>query len=612
MPLPRALLNATLAVLLVLHSTGCQSTGAAPDSGARLDPAAMSDRVARADTLLANLPDSGAMREQRLLTAAALYLEAQAYAKADAALNRIDQRALARESRGSYVLASIDAAAGAGDLARAVELATPPPAGRLAWAGELAPADRARVAERRAALLERRGELAAAARDRGLANVQLQGDARLANERLLWDLLQRIDQQQLRELAGDPDAELRGWAELAAIYRGGLDDGALPPATRIAQWLQRNPAHGAARNLPADIARLQSTRMELPQRIAVLLPRQGKLAPVGLAIEHGLLAARHAAARDGLTAPELHFHDTSGADFMATWQRVAGSAPDIVIGPIDKEQIALLQALPSLPAPVIALNAPEVPGGPAGLFHFGLGIEDEADQVAARMLAAGQRRAGIILPDSDWGRRVANRFGASFTQGGGTVMDARTFQGNRDYGDTVRLLLDIGASEARHARVQKAIGATLAFEPVRRQDIDALLIVGNTLQATQLAPAVRYYYASDLPLYCTSNCNSQPTATAASDLSGLNMTEMPWIIDAQQPLRRDIAGAWPGADPRYERLEAMGVDAWRLALQWSLLQAMPGATLDGATGNLRLVDRDIRRELSWVRYRNGRLEPLQP
>jgi outer membrane PBP1 activator LpoA protein len=147
---------------------------------------------------------------------------------------------------------------------------------------------------------------------------------------------------------------------------------------------------------------------------------------------------------------------------------------------------------------------------------------------------------------------------------------------------------------------------------VRRQDLDALLIVGNTLQATQLAPAVRYYYAADLALYCTSNCNSQPSPNAANDLAGLYMTEMPWIIDAQQPLRRDIAAAWPGGDARYERLEALGVDAWRLALQWSLLQAIPGATLDGATGNLRLVDRDIRRELSWVRYRNGRLEPLQP
>ena len=75
----------------------------------------------------------------------------------------------------------------------------------------------------------------------------------------------------------------------------------------------------------------------------------------------------------------------------------------------------------------------------------------------------------------------------------------------------------------------------------------------------------------------------------------------------QQAMRK----AWPKADHRYFRLNAMGVDAYRLQSRLQLLTQIPDAGLFGATGNLSIgIDNQVHRELSWAVMKNGRPQLL--
>lgn len=595
-----------IAVLLALHSAGCQSSAVtvAPDS------AVAAERIRRADALVAEVPRNDGTAQQRLLTAARLYLSAQAYAKAVDALNRIDPTLLRREQRGDFLLTLVDAALGDNDVALAWATVARGAEGNHPFVDDIPAAERAQLSERRAIVQERRGRLVDAARERLDAARQLPADGRARNEQALWQLLGRMDHQGLQLLASDADAEMRGWAELAATQRSGDDPATL--TALVVDWQSRNPDHPAASRLPPSLAQPAAAQSAGPRHIAVLLPLHGRLADAGSAIQRGMLAGWYQARASGVDVPVLRFHDASRSDFDALYDNAVAEGADLVVGPLDKEQLRLLQQRPQLPVPTIALNYPDADAGAAApqLQFFGLAAEDEATQVARTLVANNMPRVAVLMPAGDWGARIGQQFADTLHAGGGRVVASGVFTGNADYGEVVRNLLDVAASELRHARVQRLSGLKLAFQARPRQDIDAIFIIGNTLQATQLAPAIRYNHAQRVPVYATSHVNGQLATGAAADLSGMRFVEMPWIIDGAQPLRRDSEVAWQRIDERYLRLYALGADAWRLARQLPLLQQ--GTVVDGVTGRLSLdpADRRIHRQLSWMQFRGNNTVPF--
>lgn len=343
--------------------------------------------------------------------------------------------------------------------------------------------------------------------------------------------------------------------------------------------------------------------------IAVLLPLQGKLSGAGIAIQRGMLAAWFSDRAAGLPVPRLRFVDSAAGDLNATYDAVVGSGADLVIGPLDKEQLRLLQQREKLPVPTLALNYADAGDGAEGLFYFGLAAEDEAAQVARHMVATGFLRPAVLFPAGEWGQRVAQTFTDTLRGYGGSVPASATYQPNSDYGAIARTLLDVADSENRHARLQRVLGISLAFSPAARQDIDSIFLVGNTTQATQLAPAIRYQHAERIPLFATSHVNGQISTAAANDLAGLRFIEMPWIAAADLSLRSEVQQAWPDIDDRYTRLYALGVDALRAIRQLPVLAG--GGKLDGMTGRLTMSgNHSLRRELDWLEYRDGVAVPV--
>ncbi|MFP5439867.1 MAG: penicillin-binding protein activator [Gammaproteobacteria bacterium] len=598
-----------IAMLLVVFSSGCQSGDPLAASAIPVE-----ERLQRADALVADA--TGATADQRLLSAAQLYNSAQAHAKAEDALTRIDAKTLARSQRGNFLVALVDARLGGGNVEGAWRAIARPPEGHYGFVDDLDPADVARVADRRATVLERRGQVAAAARERAATNAAFPATQRAANEDALWALLMRVGREPLRQLEADGNAEVRGWAALARLGREGVDNPGLL-AARIDAWMQEHPGHPAAQRPPAAIRQARGARTEAgPAQIAVLLPRHGKFASAGTAIERGILTGWFLARGNGGDVPALRFYDSSQSDFNSLYDSAIRDGAQVVLGPLEKENLKLLQERGKLPVVTIALNYPDAPAGaqvaatgPASLYFFGLAPEDEARQVASAAIAAGHRRGVALVPAGEWGERMANELAHAMQAGGGQLRAVGTYQGNGDYNEVVRNALEIAVSDLRHARIQRLTGLELGFTPKRRQDIDCLFIIGNTLQGTQLVPAVQYQHGGDLALYSTSQINGQPTPTSARDLAGIRFVEMPWIADPGQPVRQRSDAAWRDTDERYLRLLAMGIDAWKLGVQLPLLSQT--GEIGGMTGALSLdPQRRVHRRLDWMLYRNGKVEPL--
>jgi hypothetical protein len=79
-------------------------------------------------------------------------------------------------------------------------------------------------------------------------------------------------------------------------------------------------------------------------------------------------------------------------------------------------------------------------------YQYALSPEDEA-RLAARRIAADGRTSGVILvPQSDWGRRVQTAFADEFAAAGGQIVD------QADYLSSTADFNDISAAPPAHDR----------------------------------------------------------------------------------------------------------------------------------------------------------------
>ena len=466
---------------------------------------------------------------------------------------------------------------------------------------------RSRIGLLRADALTLGGDLLASLEQRVSVDALLDADNQRYNRDMIWTQLMMIAPPELADAERRADDDtLRGWLELASLYRDPLID--IDSQLRnLDRWQQQRSDHPAATNMPDIIQALRRAVRERPQSIAVLLPHQGPLAVPASAIRDGLLAAYYSALEQGHPVPRVHFVDSAGADIVDVYNRALGLGANLVIGPLDKDQAARLAAIPDLPVPVLALNYIDAAAASAKVYQFGLAPEDEARQVAEQAIAEGMALAAILYPQdsSGWGRRVADAFALRFQELGGIV------SADAAYGDNTtaatRTLLGIGQSEARARALRRYASSTIEFEPRRRQDIDLIFLVANPGQARQMKPALNFHYASDLPVLATSHVYAgTPAADRDSDLNGVRFVEMPWLLESGSALHEQAARAWPDGHGRYEKLFAMGVDAYRLHARLTMLDSVPGSFLPGVTGQLSMTEqRILQRRLNWAWFRRG-------
>ena len=600
------------ASVLTLALAACQAP--APKQGAQvpLDTSGASANRAAAVQLLQSaqsLPSP--QRDQQRLQAAAILYELGDTATAKDAATGIEPSQLNDAQFAKYAQVYGSLLAAEDEFFRALDLATAP---RLERSWLQVPTETALpLRDLRADLWGLLGDLDSAIDERRHIAGIASDDATIAsNNDGFWQLLTQLPSSELQLRASESnDAQMRGWYELALLGRNTQTD-ISSQLTELSRWRQQWPRHSASMHPPQALQLLEQLASQRAERIALLLPLSGQLGSAGRAIRDGFMAAYYTALDSGAPTPEVQVYDT-GTDqpFEELYQVAVNAGAQAIIGPLDKSKVANLLATEKLPVPTLALNYGEDGRLTGDLVQFGLAIEDEARQVARHAYRQGHRQAMILVSDASWGQRGAEAFQEEWQRLGGSVSARTTFRKNSNFSQMVSEALLIPESKARESALRRKLATPLEFTPRRRGDVDMLFLVAQAQQARQVNPMLTYFYASDLPVYATSQVFEGSVNPARDrDINGVRFTALPWLFEGDNRTKKNIETQASPA-PAFARLYALGADAFRLYPRLPMLRQFPDQQVYGLTGALSLTaDGRIVREQIWAQIDKGTPVPV--
>ena len=295
------------------------------------------------------------------------------------------------------------------------------------------------------------------------------------------------------------------------------------------------------------------------------------------AVRQGFVAAARAAAKN---APPVRIYSVNedSVNVLTIYERAVESGAQLVVGPLTRNGVAALAASNLVTVPTLALNSlePRSPQ-PARLYLFGLSVELEARQVARLAFDDGRRNAFIISDDTALGKRMREAFLEEFARFGGITVAELSF----------------GADQASLNKLRQASNLGVA---------DMAFLALDFARARTLRP----YLGNALALYATSQVSAgRSNALAARDLNLVRFVDMPWLLQADHPAVMIYPRPQLGEVVDFDRLYALGIDAFRIGLE--LLRPSHDPVLDGVTGRIRLTrDQQFVRELTTAQYVDGK------
>jgi len=496
-----------------------------------------------------------------------------------------------------------EAALAAGDSNRALQAlhGLPPPSTPAIAKQTLALQARAQFAAGNAP----EGVKALLARERWLSDK----DELSANRRLIVDALRSASAYGavLTPPAG-ADPLLAGWLDLGGLMLE-IERNPFAATQSVRNWRSRYPLHPANGELLDTVLRESAVSLDYPAQIAVMLPLSGRQQSAAMAVRDGFLSAYFQ--QDAAQRPRVRVYDVAGQDIASAFLRAVDDGAQFVVGPLTKDEVGGIASVADGRMPVLALNfLPDDRAAPATFYQFALIPEDEARQVAGRIVTDGRSRGVALVPSGEWGSRIAAAFTTELEQLGGQLLARGVYDSSdSDYTPEIQQVLRLSDSRERHARLSNTLGVKLEFEPRRRGDVEFIFVAAQPSQSRLIRPQLRFHYAGDIPTYSTSDA-FEPDETANVDLDGLIFPDMPWMIASDpvsEQLRGAVAQAWPARANRRGRLYAFGYDAYRLIP--SLRNRTPGQRgfVPGMTGRLTIeADGRIRRDLDWAQIRDGK------
>ena len=449
-----------------------------------------------------------------------------------------------------------------------------------------------------------------------LSGLQHDPGTRTTEYRKIWSTLNHLNVRELNRLHKATSGKLTSWIELAIIYQSNLFKPELLQQ-ELAIWKDHYPDHPANAFLLGEILQTSRSPGVLPKHIALCLPFLEPYKQYSEAIRDGFISAWYASEH---YRPVVNIYNADSLNIQEVYRIAVDNGADFIVGPLEKEAIARLMELQQLPVTTLALNqysgngqVKKDPDHPyPKLLRFDLSPEDEARQAADRASGDGAHRALVIAPEGDWGGRLVQAFSSKWASDGGRVIDAITYPADTtDFSAPVKRLLNITGSEYRARLLQQRLNKRIKSETRIRQDADMIFLVADPAAARQIVPQLRFFRAGGLPVYSTRFLYSGTnTAKLDNDINDVIFPDFPWVIDpasSMEPVHRIIDDNWSANTSRYNRMYALGVDAFRLIPNLQRLADQPSVTYAGETGNLYLTDDGtVRRKLLWARVVNGK------
>lgn len=408
------------------------------------------------------------------------------------------------------------------------------------------------------------------------------------NHEILWRSLSLLELNQLRQVQQVPGDAYSGWVSLAILSK------TIHPsyiAQSIADWQARYPNHPANKDIVQTIMRATqanaaaSNAVKPIQQIALLLPLDSKFKAHAEAVQNGISAVIYTEGQAAQQMPQVITGNVDESNVVATYKNMVSQGIKVVIGPLDKESLAILaQTANKLPVLTVGLNYLDPTTTPIyNLFQFGLSPEQEAQAVAQRAWQDGHRLASALVPPGNWSNRVLTAFQQEWTKQGGQFTTAQQYD-NTNLGQSVQRVVNSKA--------------------------DMVFMLAFPREARQLRPYFPYYDGENIAIYSTSHIYSGLEEQRENrDLEGIIFGDMPWILAPDQKAKEWQATFdkdFPDEMEHVKRLYALGIDAYHLLHELQKLNQQNYLQLNGYTGLLSIEKSGvITRQLLWARFVDG-------
>lgn len=410
---------------------------------------------------------------------------------------------------------------------------------------------------------------------------QVDASNQIAIEYQVWSQLNQLDDAQLNDLKAEaedsPSILVDDWLALVDITR----QHPVWQSQALKDLADVNPNAAYSQHLiPQLVEKLKQPY--LVHQIAVMLPFNGPYAEISQQIRNGILKHlyQHAQARPDL---RIQFYDSSETDaIQTTYQTAVQQGAEWVIGPLTKE--ALQQLAPLQPKNLIALNQID----DAFAQQFSYKSESEAYQIAQQLCRHQHQRIGILTSTAGADAELAQALAGHWQDASGQQAILKTYPTrNPNLRKALGSVINETQSQARKNNLRWLFGEKITFTPRIRQDLDAIVLIGNTRRLAVFRPQFKFFQLN-LPTYGTSRITpAQLLKTAPNkDLSKIIYPTLPAAY-TQTPLDTPF--------------EAFGWDSLTLVLSQNKLA--PGVCLNnGMMGQLSRNDHHIDHHYRWAQY----------
>ena len=422
----------------------------------------------------------------------------------------------------------------------------------------------------------------------------------------LWDALRRISIDDLAEALTNTDNPIEKQWLLLALGTNVVMHDPYQYNRALQTWLQEYPDHPARRLIESGL----SANLSTVSKIAILLPLSSSSNLGAQALLDGLVAQHTADTNPA--KPILDVIDIGDDPVMVTefYYHALDNGANFVIGPLGIKSVKEMAQFGDFIVPTLLLGDAGGIKLPQHVSQFTLAPEQDGTSVARRANSDGHTTALVLEHPSTWSKRTVDAFTDEWERLGGAVIESHVYKREEsDYSETVKKILNIKSSVGRYREIRDLTGHSLSFIPRRRQDASFIFLSADPLHGRLIKPHIDFLKAHDLPVYSTSRIFSGKfNKITDQDLDGVQFADMNWIVDrssAMVNLRRELATD-TSITIDFERIFAMGVDAYNLVMHLAVLRDSPDARYHGVTALIRVnSDGRVLREPNWAMFSNG-------
>lgn len=323
-----------------------------------------------------------------------------------------------------------------------------------------------------------------------------------------------------------------------------------------------------------------STTLERREgQIGLILPlKSSAFSRAADAVKQGFMAAFGLQTKNQHASVKIYATDDQPGSILESYQLAIQEGSQIIIGPLTRNGVTSIAESGLVSVPTLALNIPENDTSlPPNLYFFGLSVEGETRQVAHMAFNEGKINAVTLTANTPLSKRSQQAFMEEWQNLGGKIIAQYNFTDNISSFSTLRSAL-------------------------AKSEADMIFLAADYTKARMVRP----YLGVPIPTYATSQINSGKNEPARDiDLENIHFVEMPWLLLPDHPAVMVYPRPEKFIGPDYERLYALGIDAFRIA-EIFLSSSNRNFVLDGVTGQITLNNgNQFMRELTPAIFHQG-------